>query len=124
MVTLIKILIGLIVTLTANTIDSCNSIGVTKQSITQHSSMVLDKSCQENTYMIIESKCNTCYYRRNNRRIFTKENMNTWANDIYKQVFTKKRMPKRKKTKLNQNEHQELLTWILISKNSQNGNQL
>jgi uncharacterized membrane protein len=42
--------------------------------------------------------------------------MDTWANDIYKQVFVKKRMPKGKKIKLTTMEHQDLLTWISTTK--------
>ncbi|WP_115462161.1 hypothetical protein [Winogradskyella aurantiaca] len=124
MVTLIKILVGIIATLVIITVDSYNSNGATNESIAQHSSIALDKSCKEKAYKILESKCNICHRKRNRRRVFTKENMDKWANDIYKQVFIKKRMPRGKNVKLSPDEYQDLLTWITTTKNSQNGNQL
>ena len=124
MVTLIKILMGIITTLVITTVDSYNSNGATDESIAQHFSKALDKSSKEKAYKILESKCNICHRKRNRRRVFTKENMDTWANDIYKQVFIKKRMPRGKKVKLSPDEYQDLLTWITNTKNSQNGNQL
>ncbi len=124
MVTLIKISIGFIATLVIITEDSYNSNEATNESIAQHSSIDLDKSCKDKAYKILESKCNICHRKRNRRRVFTKENMDTWANDIYKQVFIKKRMPSGKKVKLSPDEYQDLLTWITNTKNSKNGNQL
>ena len=124
MVTLIKISIGFIATLVIITVDSYNSNEATNESIEQHSSIDLDKSCKDKAYKILESKCNICHRKRNRRRVFTKENMDTWANDIYKQVFIKKRMPSGKKVKLSPDEYQDLLTWITNTKNSKNGNQL
>ncbi|RRQ48654.1 hypothetical protein DZC72_13290 [Maribacter algicola] len=52
------------------------------------------------------------------------KNMDTWATDIYMQVFIKKRMPKGKKIKLTSNEYQDLLTWISSPKTNQNGSKL
>ena len=63
-------------------------------------------------YHILQNKCNICHKKRNRRRVFTLENMTPWANDIYAQVFIKKRMPKGKKIKLTNTEYQQLLTWI------------
>lgn len=69
------------------------------------------------TYHILDTKCNTCHRKRNKRRVFTLENMTSWADDIYTQVFVKKRMPKGKKIKLTHTEYQQLLTWITSTQN-------
>lgn len=77
---------------------------------------------KQRAFSILTNKCNVCHMNRNHRRVFTEENMNPWANDVYKQVFIKKRMPKGKKIKLTSQEYQDLLTWISATKNNQNGN--
>lgn len=78
-------------------------------------------SAQSTAYKILTNKCNVCHVKRNRRRVFTAENMTPWANDVYKQVFIKKRMPKGKKVKLTTKEYQQLLTWITYTKNQNNG---
>ena len=72
---------------------------------------------QQRALGILTSKCNVCHAKRNRRRVFTKENMNSWSEDIYQQVFIKKRMPKGKKIKLTSQDYQELLTWITATQN-------
>ncbi len=79
---------------------------------------------KEKAFQILENKCNVCHNKRNRRRVFTLDNMNPWVDDVYKQVFIKKRMPKGKKIKLTSQEYQDLLTWISATQNNQNGNQL
>ena len=100
MVTLIKISTAIIATLTFTTIDSYYSNCTIQEPIVHYSSMASAKTCQEKAYQILESKCNLCHRKRNKRQIFTQENMNDWANDIYTQVFVKKRMPKDKEIRL------------------------
>ncbi|MGB5942079.1 MAG: hypothetical protein WBG71_04305 [Leeuwenhoekiella sp.] len=72
----------------------------------------ISNTAKEKAFKILQNKCNVCHYRRNRRRVFTLDNMNAWADDVYKQVFVKKRMPKGKDIKLTGQEYQELLTWI------------
>lgn len=79
---------------------------------------------EERAFTVLTNKCNVCHEKRNRRRVFTEDNMNGWSNDVYKQVFIKKRMPKGKKIKLTSEEYQDLLTWISSIKNNENGNQL
>lgn len=79
---------------------------------------------KEKAFKILTNKCNVCHNRRNKRKIFTEDNMNSWSQDVYKQVFIKKRMPKGKKIKLTGKEYQDLLTWVSSLKNNKNGNQL
>ena len=86
-------------------------------------SNTIDNS-KENAFQILNNKCNICHIKRNRRRVFTEDNMNSWSNDVYKQVFIKKRMPKGKKIKLTSKEYQELLTWISSTKDNNNGNKI
>jgi uncharacterized membrane protein len=82
---------------------------------------IAEDSTQQRAFSILTNKCNVCHENRNRRRVFTEENMNPWANDVYKQVFIKKRMPKGKKIKLTSQEYQDLLTWISSTKTQSNG---
>ncbi|MEM1001746.1 MAG: hypothetical protein AAGH46_03760 [Bacteroidota bacterium] len=68
-------------------------------------------------FEVLTNKCNVCHTRRNKRRVFTTENMDAFAQDVYKQVFVKKRMPKGKNIKLTSQDYQDLLTWISATKN-------
>ncbi|KAA2217203.1 MULTISPECIES: hypothetical protein [Maribacter] len=86
--------------------------------------VAVPKDPKKAAFQILENKCNVCHNVRNKRRVFTPENMNTWANDIYTQVYIKKRMPKGKKIKLTSTEYQDLLTWISSPKTNQNGSKL
>lgn len=73
-------------------------------------------SAKVKAYRILDTKYNICHNWRNQIRVFTLENMNPWAGDIYKQVFIKKRMPKGKKIKLTNKEYHNLLRWITSTK--------
>ncbi|WP_345275361.1 hypothetical protein [Litoribaculum gwangyangense] len=75
------------------------------------------KDSKAEAFQILNNKCNVCHRKQNKRRVFTMQNMDSWVNDIYKQVYIKKRMPKGKKIKLTSKEYQELLTWISSTKN-------
>lgn len=81
-------------------------------------------STSNNAFSILENKCNICHTKRNRKRIFTAENMNVFKDDIYKQVFIKRRMPKGNKIKLNSTEYQQLLTWISTTQNETYGNKI
>ena len=87
---------------------------------TQIPSNVLKKRAFE----VLENKCNFCHRKRNKRRVFTLERMDKWANEIYTQVYTKKRMPRGKKNKLSTTEYNNLLTWITSLKTIKHGNKL
>ncbi len=121
MVTLFKILIGIIATLAIYSLTTNKLIETNNELNDVYASGYLAQYSDEIAFKILDNKCNVCHRKRNKRRIFTKENMHTWSNDIYKQVFVKKRMPKGKNIKLSSNEYQKLLTWISTTKNSQNG---
>lgn len=121
MVIIVKLLIGIITTLSVNSTDAYKSIEANTEETDLYVSSYLIRNPRENAFQILDNKCNVCHHKRNKRRVFTIENMNTWANDIEKQVFIKKRMPKGKNITLTSNEYQELLTWISSTKTSSNG---
>lgn len=63
-------------------------------------------------FRILDTKCNVCHTKRNSRRIFTTENMDSWSDDVYRQVFVKKRMPKGNEIRLEAAEYSLLFAWI------------
>jgi uncharacterized membrane protein len=121
MVIIVKLLIGIITTLSVHSTETYRLIAVKNEQTELHLSSYLSKNPRDKAFQILDNKCNVCHSKRNKRRVFTSENIDTWANDIYKQVFLEKRMPKGKKIKLTSNEYQELLTWISSTKTSNNG---
>jgi uncharacterized membrane protein len=121
MVIIAKLCIGFIITLSVNSMNTYESIEANIELTEFYNSSYLSKNPNEKAFQILDYKCNVCHRKRNKRRVFTSENMDTWAHDIYKQVFVKKRMPKGDKIKLTTNEYQELLTWISSTKTSKNG---
>lgn len=51
-------------------------------------------------FNVVKTKCNSCHATKKRTDIFTAENMDSLAADIWKQVFVKKKMPKGKKVNL------------------------
>ncbi|GEM_PF-1183026 len=121
MVTLVKLTIGIFLTLTVSTTNSYEPIKEQDELTAVYTSNYSVKNTKGTAFQILDNKCNVCHIKRNRKRVFTLENMNTWANDINKQVFIKKRMPKGKKIKLTSQEYQDLLTWISSTKTSTHG---
>lgn len=121
MLTVVKFLIVLITTLLISSINTYESILESIELIEVDASNNPIKDSNAEAYQILYHKCNACHRKRNKSHVFTTENMNNWANDIYKQVFIYKRMPKGKNIKLTSQEYQDLLTWISSNKTSTNG---
>ena len=119
-------LVKLIVTISFSYLASSSSIAAplaeNKIRNSEYVSIALAERSKERAYQILENKCNVCHEKRNRRRVFTMGNMDSWAEEVYKQVFVKKRMPKGKNIKLTSNEYQDLLTWISSSKTNNYGN--
>lgn len=119
-------LVKLIVTISFSYLASSGSIAAplaeSKVRNSEYVSIAIAESSKERAFQILENKCNVCHEKRNKRRVFTMGNMDSWAEDVYKQVFVKKRMPKGKNIKLTSNEYQNLLTWISSSKTNNYGN--
>ena len=67
---------------------------------------------QEEAFVVLRSKCNTCHATKKRTEVFTKENMSKFAPEIYEQVFVKKKMPKGRKVKLTENETLLLKRWL------------
>lgn len=123
-VTLTKLIIGIITTLSANSTNGYEPIQELNELTSLYAPNDIVKDTKVVAFQILNNKCNVCHQKRNKRRVFTIENMTEWANDINKQVFIKKRMPKGKKIKLTYIEYQDLLTWISSTQNNQNGNKI
>lgn len=63
-------------------------------------------------FEVLQKKCNNCHQQKK-RVVFTAGNMETWATQIHKQVFIKKRMPKGKKYPMTVEEYDILEKWLL-----------
>jgi len=61
---------------------------------------------------VLELKCNSCHKDENRTKVFTFENMDAQAENIYKQVFIKRKMPKRKAPQLTDTEKSTLMAWL------------
>lgn len=122
MTTIIRILIGMCLTYMVG-IDEPKVL-VKEYQPTAYTEITNANPTKDKAFVILTNKCNVCHEKRNRRRVFTQSTMYAWSQDVYKQVFIKKRMPKGKKIKLTSEEYQDLITWISSLKNNQNGNQL
>lgn len=119
MITLVKIILG--ITLSFWSVQNPKRDLVQNYVPSEPMYMILKDSTQQRAFGILVDKCNVCHAQRNRGRVFTEDNMNSWTNDIYQQVFIEKRMPKGKKTKLTSQEYQDLLTWVSYTKTQNNG---
>jgi uncharacterized membrane protein len=61
---------------------------------------------------ILEAKCNTCHSVQNPARVFTRDNMDSYAGPIYRQVFVWHRMPKNNAAVLSTVEQEALKRWL------------
>ena len=83
---IIKIIVGIVGILPIDTYNSSSIIA--SNALRKSLPKDLESKCSNaKAFEILESKCNVCHRKRNKRRIFSKENMDSHANDIYKQVF-------------------------------------
>ena len=121
MITLVKLIIGISLALAVNSTNNYEPIQELNELTAVYVSNDGIKDTKATAFQILNNKCNVCHHKRNKRRVFTLENMTKWANDINRQVFIKKRMPKGKKIKLTSQEYQDLLTWISSTKTANNG---
>ncbi|UAM99052.1 hypothetical protein K8354_04305 [Polaribacter litorisediminis] len=124
MVIIAKLLTGIFIALSADSLDTYTSIESNNEQAELYVSNYIIRNPREKAFQILDNKCNVCHSKRNKRRVFTIENMDDFAPDIYKQVFVKKRMPKGRKIKLTSEEYKDILTWISNKKNKQNGTKL
>lgn len=121
MVIIVKLIIGIIIALSADSKDTYTSVESNNEQAKLYVSNYIIRNPRDKAFQILDNKCNICHSKRNKRRVFTIENMDDFAPDIYEQVFVKKRMPKGRQIKLSSEEYQDILTWISTTKNKQNG---
>lgn len=69
-------------------------------------------SIKSEAFRILQVKCNVCHATKKKTEIFTYQNMDSLAEEINRQVFIKKKMPKGRKIKLTPEDEQQLKTWI------------
>ena len=74
--------------------------------------LTLVQNKKSDAFNILDTKCNVCHRTKNPWKIFTPENMNSFAPKIHKQVFVKKRMPKGKNNNLSKEELLILKNWL------------
>lgn len=87
---------------------------------TNQPSKVTQKDKKSAAFQVLATKCNICHATKKRTDIFTLENMDTLAPDIWKQVFVKKKMPKGRKVKLTENESKALRIWLDMTLAEQN----
>ena len=116
MITLVQLIIGILLTLNPGLENNYTPVTDNNRYDAYFAYNGSDDS-KNNAYQILENKCNVCHSKRNKKRVFTPENMDKWADDVYEQVFIKRRMPRGKKIKLSTEDYQDLLTWISSTKN-------
>lgn len=63
-------------------------------------------------FKVLVKKCNSCHRSDLPKKIFTVENMDSYAKKIHKQVFVKKKMPKGDLITLDQEEYDALYQWL------------
>lgn len=71
-----------------------------------------DNNVKVKALNILEAKCNSCHRVQNPQRVFTQDNMDGYAGNIYRQVFVWHRMPKNNATALNNEEQESLKRWL------------
>lgn len=113
MTTVAKLILGsFLIVLSASELSLSKKLGNHYETVSKS-----EDPARAKAFEVLTNKCNVCHTKRNKRRVFTTDNMDSFAQDVYKQVFVKKRMPKGKKIKLSSQEYQDLLTWISSTKN-------
>lgn len=71
-----------------------------------------DTEARNKAFVVLHAKCNFCHTTQNPSKVFTPENMNEQAGNIYRQVFVWRRMPKNKAVTLSAEEEQALKSWL------------
>ena len=82
--------------------------------------MIYQEDVKSIAFTTLKNKCNTCHATKKRTDIFTLENMDSLAPEIWKQVFVKKKMPKGRKIELTEVELKTLRNWLDITLAQQN----
>lgn len=67
---------------------------------------------KEEALLILQQNCNQCHKRLNPTKVFTRDNMESFAALIEKEALIKKRMPLGFWNKLEEKELAKLQTWV------------
>ncbi len=70
------------------------------------------EAAKNEAFEALQIKCNFCHATKKKTDVFTLQNMDSLAPDIFEQVFVKKRMPRGKKSKLSTDERKALERWL------------
>lgn len=73
---------------------------------------VEQQASKSGAFKVLQIKCNSCHATKKRTDVFTWENMDSLATDIWKQVFVRKKMPKGRKINLTQGEATALQDWL------------
>jgi len=71
-----------------------------------------NETLKQETFEILEAKCNSCHRKKNPFMVFSIRNMERRAPKIHEQVFITKRMPKGDQMRLTNNEYSILKKWL------------
>ncbi len=74
--------------------------------------ITIQEDLKERAFSALRDKCNVCHAAKKKTDIFTLINMDSFAPDIHKQVFVKRKMPKGRKIKLTDDERNQLQVWL------------
>ncbi len=91
---------------------TCSFIPQAKDKKDQDLARQEDNNVKVRALNILESKCNSCHSTQNPGRVFTRNNMDGYADPIYRQVFVWHRMPKNNATVLSGEEQEALKRWL------------
>lgn len=73
---------------------------------------------KEQAFTVLKNNCNNCHQKMNPKKVFSLENMESFAAEIEEQAIIKKRMPLGFWNKLEEEELNHLKTWIKSYKKS------
>lgn len=92
MIVLAKLIIGIVISLTAKLQLSKEP---TQEYVVSNAPKTTELDATRlRAYQILNTKCNAGHNKRIKRRVFTPDNMNPSAKDIHKQVFIKNECPR------------------------------
>lgn len=77
--------------------------------------LIVQEQPKSSAFAVLRTKCNVCHATKKRTDIFTMNNMDSLAPDIWRQVFVKKKMPKGRKIKLTEEDTQALHDWLDVT---------
>lgn len=87
-------------------------IGLKLEQIQAVPEIYFQKNVKITALHVLENKCNVCHLKKKRTDVFSLNNMDSLAQNIYEQVFITQKMPKGRKIELTHKELQELKDWL------------